>query len=251
MNELDLEFLPGVPREYVLDRFRQAGGNEIESGKLNSPESSAALAANCFGWFHNQPGLLPTFPGVDAGYPARKVDIEYSARFPWSGGTHPWLDAVVKTDSRLIGVESKRYEPFRDEKKVSLSEAYDRPVWGDAMGPFERMRDHLRSGEVQYRNLDATQLVKHAFGLVTQARKSRQTPALVYLFAEPQTLQGRPISAAERERHRAEIASFSEQVSGATVSFAATSYREWIATWQHYGREVDAHGQSILRAFQP
>jgi hypothetical protein len=42
MSEL---FLPGVPVEHVLRRLAKAGGNEVASGKLASPDSSAALAA--------------------------------------------------------------------------------------------------------------------------------------------------------------------------------------------------------------
>jgi hypothetical protein len=42
------QFLPGIPASHVLGRLAKAGGKEIESGKLSSPESSAALAVNCF-----------------------------------------------------------------------------------------------------------------------------------------------------------------------------------------------------------
>ncbi len=245
-----MAFLPGVPTNYVLDRFRRAGGNEIESGKLDSVESSAALAANCFGWFHPLPHLLPPFPGIDANYPAVAVDVEVCARFPWSGGKHPWLDAAIETDTHLIGVESKRYEPFRDVKKVSLSEAYDRPVWGDLMGPYERVRDRLRSGDLKYQHLDAAQLVKHAFGLVTQATKAGRAPSLVYLFAEPAALAGHAIPETAKRLHREEILAFSEQVSGGVVSFHATTYREWIATWAG-SEDVVQHGCTLLSAFEP
>jgi hypothetical protein len=43
----------------VIDRLAKAGGREMASGKLQSPESSAALAVNCFGWFIEQPERLP------------------------------------------------------------------------------------------------------------------------------------------------------------------------------------------------
>ena len=52
-------FLPGVPLDFVRAALAVAGGNEIESGKLDNPESSAALAINAFGWFVNRPGDLP------------------------------------------------------------------------------------------------------------------------------------------------------------------------------------------------
>lgn len=244
-------FLPGVPADYVLDRLAKAGGNEVESGKLVSPESSAALAVNCFAWFSTRPDLLPEFPDVRAGYLASTVDIEYRARFPWTGGRHPWLDAFVTTPTHLLGVESKRYEPFRDNKVVALSEAYDRPVWGERMVPFERLRDGLRSGAVSFQFLDAAQLVKHAFGLVTEAGRLERSPLLVYLFAEPAMLAGRPIPADNFSRHRAEVQSFAKLVHGAEVGFHSVSYREWIDGWRSASPDVVRHGEALLAEFSP
>lgn len=244
-------FLPGVPVDYVLDRLAKAGGNEVESGKLLSPESSAALAVNCFAWFSARPELLPEFPELSAGYPASTVDVEYQARFPWAGGRHPWLDAFVTSPTHIVGVESKRYEPYRDKKLVSLSEAYDRPVWGERMAPFERVRDRLGSGALSYEFLDAVQLVKHAFGLVTEAGRQEKSPILVYLFAEPANLAGRPIPSDHFALHRAEVQSFAELVQGAEVRFHSISYREWISTWQAGCSEVAEHGKALLGEFAP
>ena len=121
-------FLPGLPVGHILGRLEAAGGNEIGSGKLANPQSSAALAVNAFGWFIERPNDLPPLPGTGAMGTPERVEVEYCTRFPWSGGRHPWLDAVVITPTHLIGVESKRFEPFRGTKTVSLSAAYDQPV---------------------------------------------------------------------------------------------------------------------------
>ncbi|WP_370714993.1 hypothetical protein [Sphingomonas sp. IW22] len=139
------------------------------------------------------------------------------------GGRHPRLDAAVETGSHVIGVESKRFEPFRDAKVVSLSDAYDRDVWGERMTPFTAMRDQLRAGDSGYRHLDAAQLVKHAFGLVAEGRRLGMTPVLLYLYAEPTHRGATLIPAAAIERHRAEIADFAAAVAGAEVRFAACS----------------------------
>ena len=164
---------------------------------------------------------------VSAIWPALEVDVECCARFPWRGGKHPWLDAMVKTHTSLIGIESKRHEPFRDTNKaVKLSEAYDRPVWGDEMGSFTRMRDSLRGGSVTYKHLDATQLVKHAFGLVTESRRCGLVPWLVYLYAEPDQWSN---SFAD---HRREVDHFASAVSGAAVRFAAVPWSDWLESWQ-------------------
>ena len=206
-------FLSGIPVDHVVDRLAKAPGKEIESGKFSSPESSAALAVNCFGWFIERPHQLPPLNGLeDVGVP-ELVDVEFCARFPWTGGKHPWLDAVVQTPRTLVGIESKRFEPFRDAKVVSLSAAYDRPAWGENMKGFEKMRDRLRSGDAMFVHLDAAQLVKHAFGLVTEGRRRNRAPALFYLFAEPLARGGHAIASDNFTRHRDEIASFAEAVS--------------------------------------
>lgn len=221
-------FLPGVPVAHVSARLAAAGGDEIGSGKFTHPESSAALAVNTFGWFIERPTDLPPLPGTgELGTPVR-VEVEYCARLPWSGGRHPWLDAVVITETHLIGVESKRFEPFRDRKAVSLSSAYDRPVWGDRMDGFAAVRDALRSGKLRFRHLDAAQLVKHAFGLVTESRRLSRRPVLFYLYVEPHDRGGLQISIEDHRRHRDEIATFLQLVKGDEVMFLSSSYACWI-----------------------
>ena len=118
--------LPGLPDpEGILARYRQAAGNELDK-KFMSPESSSALVANAFGFFRKERALLlPPLPGgADWGWPAKHLEIEVELRFPWRGGKHPWLDAVVETRTHLIGIESKRFEPFRSEKDPDFSEAH-------------------------------------------------------------------------------------------------------------------------------
>ncbi|MGZ0071987.1 PGN_0703 family putative restriction endonuclease [Sphingobium limneticum] len=242
-------FLPGVPEDLIRAALGKAGGNEIDSGKLDSPESSAALAVNGFGWFVERPADLPAFPSLaDLDWPALKVDVERQMRFPWSGGRHPWLDAAVETPTHVIGVESKRFEPFRDAKTVSLSPAYDRDVWGEQMIPFTKMRDRLRSGQAPYAHLDGTQLVKHAFGLVTEGRRLGKIPVLLYLYAEPAQRGSVAISPATIARHRADIADFAAAVAGAEVRFAACSWRDWLAGWTGDAR---AHADALTARFQP
>jgi hypothetical protein len=246
-----LQFLDGVASDHVLDRLAKAGGNEVESGKLGSDESSAALAVNTFGWFIKRPEMLPALPGMGPDERALLVDVEYCARFPWRGGRHPWLDAVVETDTQLIGVESKRFEPYRDKKSVSFSEAYSRDKWGPKMARWEALRDALAGRKEAFELLDAAQLVKHAFGLVTQSRRKAKKPVLVYLFAEPERRGDVAISAATFARHRAEIARFGAAVANAQVTFHAVSYREWLATWPAPPSPLGRHAAAVLERFLP
>jgi hypothetical protein len=151
----------------------------------------------------------------------------------------------------LAGIESKRFEPFRDVKSVRLSAACDRPVRGGAMTGYARMRDRLRSGEERFVHRDAAQPVEHAFGPVTEGRRRNRTPVLFYPFAEPATRNGRAIPPDERARHRDEIARFAAAVADDEVAFHSGSYREWLDTWRGRDRAVAAHGQAIMETFAP
>lgn len=240
-------FLPGVSEALVREVYDRAAGNEIASGKFASPQSSAALAANGFGWFLERPGQCPVFPAIaDLSGPVRKVAIERELRFPWSGGRHPWLDAVLWIDTHVIGVESKRYEPFRDTKVAELADAYDRDVWGEGMHGWCTMRDLLRAEPRRYKHLDAAQLVKHALGLAAEGNRSALSPVLVYLYAEPEDACRNPQEAFLA--HRREIEDFHSIVAGNRVRFAANSWRGWLACFT--GEAAD-HARAVLEAFAP
>ena len=252
------QFLPGVPGEEIESIFRQAPGKEIESGKLDSPESSAMLAANAFGFFLHRPDDLPPLPDCErAGWPARSLYLEKTIRFPWRGGCHPVPDCLVATHSALIGIESKRFEPFRKKKTAEFAETYQRTVWGDRMKGFERIRDESRDDEYVWRHLDAVQLVKHAFALRSEARPGKRhaglRPILFYVYAEPERWSdGRPIGGEERGAHRDEIRRFSEMVADDETAFAACSYRRLLAGWaSHRDKGIRAHAARVLRCFVP
>lgn len=250
-------FLPGVPGEQIEEIYNAAPGKEIASGKFDSPESSAALAANAFGVFLNRPGDLPPLPGCEGvEWPACSVYVEKEVRFPWTGGRHPWLDALVVTPAALIGVESKRFEPFRT--KGHFSKAFWRPVWGDQMKGYEGVRTNMTEGEGSYVGLDAAQLVKHALALRTRVDAKKQydglNPILFYLYAEPDVWprDGKPVDDEAKALHREEIAHFAESVEGDEVRFVACSYRELLATWErNENAEIREHARAVVSRFAP
>ncbi len=169
-------------------------------------------------------------------------------RFPWGGGTHPWLDVLVETEDTMIGIESKRFEPYRDDSSADFSEAYSRPVWGDSMAPFERMRDQLKSRS-KFRFLKAGQLVKHAFGLRTQSSRRGKKAVLCYLYAEPDAFPGgKRISTADRDQHAAEVASFASDVAGAEVKFETLTYRSLFRHWSA-SPDAAAHAAALSSKF--
>lgn len=225
------DFLPDVPADAVLAALRRAPGGELATGKFDSAESSSALAANAFGRFLTAPELLPPLPGVPMGRPV-EVELEAEMRFPWKGGRHPWLDAAVRTATTLVGVESKRYEPFRPGKAAVFAESYDSRDWGPGMAAYDALRRGLGEGRIAYRHLDAVQLVKHAYGLRTQGLKRGLGAVLVYLHAAPAVwANGKPVDPGAIRAHRAEVADFAARVKGADVTFAPLRWSDLLAQW--------------------
>ena len=260
--EMTDRFLPGVPGAEIEQIFDAAPGNEIESGKFDNPESSAALAANTFGFFFNRPQDLPPLPDCDrVAWPARSLSLEEKVHFPrgWRGFPAV-LDCLVTTPSALIGIESKRFEPFRHGKSpASFSDAYWRPVWGDDMKGYEGVRDRLRANGYLYQCLDAAQLVKHAFALRTAVHSRRSghaglTPILFYLYAKPavRLKDGKPIDGDDQGKHRQEITRFARDVAGDEVVFVSCSYRRLLEDWaRHKDHRIRAHAAAITRRFSP
>jgi hypothetical protein len=247
IDELASHLLPGVPVERVASALCAAAGQELASGKFGSPESSSALAVNGFGPFLENPATLPPFPSLhDLDWPATSVDIERQMRFPWTGGRHPWLDAAVETATHLIGVESKRFEPFRDSKLAKLSPKYSSHKWDEGMEPWCAMRDRLLADPAAFRHLDSAQLVKHGYRLVTEAKRRGKLPVLLYLYAEP--TEGRAIRAQAFADHRSEIAKFAGGVGDSTVRFATCSWRQWLTT---FPPSLSDHADRVIARFHP
>ena len=73
------------------------------------------------------------------------------------------LDVLVVTPSELIGIESKRFEPYRTNRGRRFSDAYWRQVWGDRMKGYESVRDTIFEQRSSCACFDAAQCVKHAF----------------------------------------------------------------------------------------
>lgn len=250
MSDPLFPLLPHLPAARIRACYEAAPGNEIASGKFASPESSAALAANVWGFFIERPDALPALPGSAAqGWRAQSITCEAIIRFAWSGGRHPCLDARIDTDDEIIGVESKRYEPFRGHSAPKLSDAYWRPVWGERMSRYCAMRDRLRDKPDCFVHLDATQLVKHAFGLRSEAVRQGRAARLLYVFAEPELwASGKRVSADQIAKHRAEADAFAAAVAGDEVSFTWTTYRVLLEAWRE-DASAGAHASAVLDAF--
>lgn len=244
------DFLPGVPAEPVLAALTRSPGSEWSTGKFDSPESSAALAVNAFGWFLEKPQLLPPLPGVPMGK-VEEVEVEAEMRFPWSGGKHPWLDAALTTATTLVGIEAKRFEPFRPAKRPVFSEAYESRDWGPGMARFDAMRKALTDGRQTYRSLDAVPLVKQAYGLRNQGLKRARGAVLVYLHAAPtHWASGKPLPAEAAARHEAEITEFARAIAGSDVVFVPIRWHDLLTQWSR-APGLGGHAKAVRERFGP
>lgn len=251
--------MPGVPGPEVEAIFNAAAGSEIATGKFDSPESSAALAANAFGFFLRRAADLPPLPGCTGEtWPARSLMLEVVVRFPWRGGLHPVLDCLVTTPSAFIGIESKRFEPYRTKRASSLSDAYWRPVWGERMKRYQSIRDGLREFPDLYSHLDAAQLFKHAFALRAAVHRKPEfrglAPILFYVYAEPETWprSGEPVDEVAKAQHLEEIGRFAVTVAGDEVRFISCSYRRLLKTWaSHEDGRIRDHADAVTARFSP
>ena len=251
-------FLPGVPGAEIEAVFAGAAGNEIATGKFDNPESSACLAANAFGFFLRRAADLPPLPGcLGESWPARSLGLEAVVRFPWRGGRHPVLDCLVTTPSAFIGIESKRFEPFRHKRKPAFSDAYWRPVWGERMRGYESIRDELRREPNRYQHLNAAQLVKHALALRTAVHKPAvraHAPILCYIYAEPKSWPNSraPVDAGAQGRHRQEIERMAAAVADDEVAFVSCSWRSLLETWAcNEDDRIRAHADAVAARFAP
>ena len=250
--------LPGVPYAQIEKIYR----NEISNGRFDSPESSYALAANTFGFFLNRLEDLPPLPKMDREmWPVHSLDLERRVNFPWRGGKHPVLNVFISTPSAIIGIECKRFEPYRTPKDPPISETFWRPKWGDRMNGYQRVRDALCRNKKLYIHLDAAQLFKHALALCAQVTlKGRdhqgKKPFLMYIYAEPKVWprSGQPVSEEAKSRHQEEIADFAKHVEEDEVKFVTCSYRELLQSWESNNRlsgNVRAHAEAVLARFTP
>ncbi len=244
----DTDFLPGVPAAAVLAALARAPGNE--AARISSPDSSAALAVNAFGWFLDRPSLLPPLPGVPMGK-VDGVEVEAELKLPWRGGRHPWLHAVLTTSTTLVGVEARRFEPFRPGKASAFTEPFDSREWGEGMNRFAALREALSGGRKHFASLDAVQLVKTAYALKTQGIKRARGAVLVYLHAAPANwANGKPVDPAAIARHESEISDFARAVKGDDVTFVALRWRDLLAEWA--GKPaLAAHAAALTARFGP
>jgi hypothetical protein len=218
-NGLPKDALDGIEHD-----FRQGAGHELDE-KMGAAHSSAALAVNTFGLWRTAPAAL-TFARI-AGF--SRVRFEATCVI-WEGRTPPHLDLLADGDLP-VAVESKCTE-WMHGKSAEFSPSYDELQPSTGNSPwfpwFEQMLQ-LRKTPNRYEFLDAAQIVKHAFGLLSvyNTREVR----LIYLYWEPRNAEDWPACG----QHRGESHDLASKVEQSTVRLIPLSYQELWSEWQQQG----------------
>lgn len=213
--------LPAVAAADFEADLQAGDGNELDT-KFRAVHSSSALAVNCFAPFRRQLADLGLC-GL-SGF----TDLRFERKCPTGlrRGTPPNLDLVVSGPQGVVGVESKLTEHLAPHK-ARFAPAYTEEIrdWRRQQGYFAEM-ERLIAQPAAYRQLDAAQLIKHAFGLGHVFDGPQVT--LLYLYWEPRNPDCDPVFHA----HRQEIGDFAARVAGSVPAFRALSYSRLWSEWR-------------------
>lgn len=216
--------MTGLPLDEIERDLGSGAGHELDR-KLCAAHSSAALAVNTFGPWRNAPRSL-TVGGI-SGFQS----LRFEATCPiWPSRTPPHLDLLAEGDV-IVAVESKCTE-WMKPKPALFSNSYEklRPIdehsnWAPWFEQMQRVH-----GNSQF--LDAAQVIKHAFGLLSCF--GTRDVRLLYVYWEPRNAGDWP----QCRLHREQADDLASRVSQSTVQLIPMSYRELWAEWQHSARHL-------------
>jgi len=115
---------------------------------------------------------------------------------------------------------------------------------------FSSLVDQIANGEQSFKYSDGVQLIKHAFGLRTEAQLKKKSPVLVYLYAEPAVWpDGRSIPVSSLNSHAQETSEFADQVEGAEVIFRTCTYRNLLETFLRSASAWERSGATMSAPF--
>ncbi|MFN8710447.1 MAG: PGN_0703 family putative restriction endonuclease [Planctomyces sp.] len=234
--------LPGVLMEHFESDIREGDGNELQT-KFCATHSSTALAINSFAWFRPAERLQYLTMWDQTGATALRFERKCPI-FPGRRGA-PNLDVWVEYNGRIIAIESKLTEYFKQTKPEF------RPVYESLEPPnlsepsWWRVFQNAQNGTPAY--LDVAQLIKHYFGL-RKFQLNSDPPCdmtLLYLYWEPTNAD----TLAACLRHREEISSLKESVSDSQIAFQAMSYSELWHEWEKVPA-LSTHVQNLKARYE-
>jgi hypothetical protein len=207
---------------HVWDEFAAADGNELgrggRQGKMQSLRSSAALCYNVFAPWRGRP-VDPLTQALGLTGQFHELRFEQKLRHGVRG-RRPNLDVVLQASrGSPVGIESKYSEPYsRSWPHPPLNSSYfanNRRYWAELGLPRTQALAEGVGTTLQFRRLEAGQLVKHILGLA--ASWAQRPVRFVYLWFD--------CGCSEADEHRREVEAFAEALGG-EIEFFALTYQE-------------------------
>jgi len=229
--------IEGITADMFYNDLDRGDGGELSNKqgsapKFNSISSSASIAVSTFAPWKNRLSELSINLGSQRLTGFNKLEFEHIAltAIP-RAKKHPNLDVWLENDSTVLAVECKFCEFLKEKsERPSLHNAYKRLATEQKKdSPWVKAIDLVinRSGYCKYRFFDATQIIRHYFGVLNSGQKDKH---LLYLYWHPANEDWMDIH--PFDEHMKELREFSDFVSQATdVNFHYMSFNELWEQW--------------------
>ena len=227
---LDDNLLPEITPDLYQKDYASGAGSELKwwtrdgirfPPKMQAAYSSSALVVNCFApWKH-------FLSELDLGGQHGFSSLLFERRVPTPlRGTPPHLDVVADGLSLgIVAVESKATEYLQPHEAIFTS-SYESANWPNCVEDYVALMRRLRTDHFFFKYLDASQLVKHAFGL--SSTYGDRDSVLLYLFWEPENRDDHR----EFDQHCNELNQFAASVTGSSIKFHWMSYSHLFNEWR-------------------
>jgi hypothetical protein len=194
--------------------------------KLHAAHSSSALVVNVFApWKSRLPELILY---GEQGFSFLRFEVKLPTGL---GGVPPHVDVLAEAaGGAAVAIESKATEFLQGHPAV-FAESYRLARWPEFVASYTAAMGCLRANPTRFRHLDDAQLIKHALGL--GARYGEHVVTLLYVFWEPANRDEFP----EFDLHCAEVQEFGGLVSGSSVRFGWTTYKDMWREWGRHDRQ--------------
>jgi len=223
--------------EFIKTDYEKGGGKELEQ-KFCAVHSSAALAANHFARFKQEPGKLVILGQSGFNCVVLEKKLPTGLR-----GIPPNLDVFFENRDSCIAIESKLLETLL-LKPPHFSSSYNKERLPHCEPQWWNFIELARNAQEAY--LDTAQLVKHYLGLIYHLKKNKidKKPILLYLYWNPTNAS----EIQEYQKHDQEVKEFKDMVTGSSLEFISMSYPE---LWEAWSREPSLadHAKKLMERY--
>lgn len=212
----------GIDQLCFWTDFANGNGNELfeKNGippKFLALSSSSAFVVNNFAIFKQKGLKIPFF------HDSRIDHFEYKC--PNGFGTPPNLDLMLRSETKVIGIESKFLE-ILNKKKPDFSGKYKEFFKSiPDSNSWKNVFEMVCKEKVAFEYLDVAQLIKHFCGLYNTFFTTKKAKAieLHYIFFEPKN----PDRFKQFKSHKDELKRFSSLLNGEDIVFSYRSYQDF------------------------